>query len=1002
MDTSTLRDRTTALLLALSASVLLTAGYRLYGPSDDGPPFSPEQSLEMIEIADGFRVEPFAAEPLVADPVAMEIDEQGRIYVVEDHGYPVEGEQASAIKLLEDTDADGRPDQSTTFAGELRMPRGVMRWKEGILVTDAPDVLYFEDTDGDGQADVRRVLLTGLSTSNPQLGVNSPIYGLDNWVYVAHMSSDSDVYIVNEDGTRQKAPDVKRRNFRFHPETRTVEPLSGTSQFGHTFDAWGNHLLNSNANHLYHAVIPARYLRRNPDLLVPSVTEIIPDHGAAAEIFPISQDPGFQLFTDVGVITSACGLTCYLGGAFPPGYQGVTFVAEPVHNLVHADVLYDAGGTFVAERLPEGREFLASRDGWFRPVNFYVGPDGALYVLDFYRDIVEQPKFLSEEVLQAGKLYNGSDRGRIWRIVPEGGLPLEWPGRPLPGDASIEELVAYLERPNIWWRRNAQRLLVDRQDRVALAPLHRLVREGRLPEARVHALWTLEGLRALDADLIMEALRDESPGVRRNAIRLAELHLEKAPALAHQLVTMQNEQDPKVRFQLLLTLGYLRSEEAKAARQRLLLEDVEDEWVQVAALTAASADEGELLEAAIAHLGDTETEGRRVYFQRLGTLMGARAGDVGGHIRRIADPMAPTTSAWWRGAVLEGMAQSLRRADLESEPLPEERELLVRTFLESASPVLRRAALTLFHTVGLPSGSARTALVEWAAQTARDRSQDAEMRADAIDLLALSGAEPYIELLKRVINPQEPAPVQKAAVEALTPFEGAEVARFLLDKWSAMTPEVREVAIDALMRGNERITLLLDAIAEGRVQPSSLGWVRMKRLMRNEDPELQARGRALLAPRGEADADVGARYQAALTLPGDPAHGEEVFTALCSACHQIGGAGGAAFGPDLSTVQNRRPESIVADILLPNREIVAGYEQWVLNLESGDAAVGVIAAETPTSVTVRSMGGVERTIRREEIASMEAMNVSAMPVGMEHQIDEQAMADLLAFLRQSR
>jgi len=192
------------------------------------PPYTPAQSLAMIEVAHGLRIELFAAEPLVADPVAMEFDEDGHIYVALDRGYPLGATRTSAVVRLDDTDGDGRPDRQTVFADGLRMPRGVMRWRQGLLVTDAPDLLYVEDTDGDGRADLRRVLLTGFGTGNPQLGVNTPIYGLDNWVYVAHMSAETELVVVNDDGTRQKGPDIKRRSFRFDPETRAVEVGKGS------------------------------------------------------------------------------------------------------------------------------------------------------------------------------------------------------------------------------------------------------------------------------------------------------------------------------------------------------------------------------------------------------------------------------------------------------------------------------------------------------------------------------------------------------------------------------------------------------------------------------------------------------------------------------------------------------------------------------------------------------------------------------------------------------
>jgi putative membrane-bound dehydrogenase-like protein len=452
----------------------------------------------------------------------MEIDEAGRVYVVEMHGYPLDKGGSGKIKLLTDTDGDGKMDKSTPFAEGLTLPNGIMRWKNGVIVTDAPDVLYLEDRDNDGRADVRKVLLTGFALSNPQHNLNTPLYGLDNWIYLAHEPAVTANVYRKEFGDEGKAvgfPGVPGapslpvnaagRNVRFRPDTHELEILSGASQFGQTFDTWGHHFGVSNARHLFQEVLPARYALRNPDLLLSKSTQSLPDHGDAAEVFPITQNPQHQLLTDVGVITSACAVTSYLGGAFPEGFEETVFVAEPVHNLVHADTLTPKGASFAAARRYRDREFLASTDSWFRPVNFYVGPDGALYVLDYYRQIVEHPEWMSEEVNASGALYNGTDKGRIYRVVPTNFRPAA--GKPSLAGAPAAELVRALAHPNLWWRRTAQRLLVDGKAPAAVGPLAQLVRESPFAPARLHALWTLEGMGKLDTALIVRALRDPRP-----------------------------------------------------------------------------------------------------------------------------------------------------------------------------------------------------------------------------------------------------------------------------------------------------------------------------------------------------------------------------------------------------------------------------------------------------------------------------------------------------------
>ena len=330
----------------------------------------------------------------------MEIDEYGRLYVVEMPGYPLDKSGSGKIKLLADTDGDGKMDKSTIFAENLILPNSVMRWKKGLLVTDAPNVLYFEDTDDDGKSDIRDTLLTGFALSNPQHNLNSPLLGIDNWIYLAHEGAVStetyeqefvgdpgqEIYFPGHPNAPRLSKNANGRAVRFRADSLQLEVLSSHTQFGHTFDRWGRYLLVGNANHIYHEVITESYLKENPNLLLANSTQSISDHGSAAEVFSITQNPQHQLLTDVGVITSACGLTAYLGGAFQPPYdEDVTFVAEPVSNLIHVDKITQDGTTFKASRVKPHQEFLASTDAKFRPVNLYTGPDGALYVVDFFQ-----------------------------------------------------------------------------------------------------------------------------------------------------------------------------------------------------------------------------------------------------------------------------------------------------------------------------------------------------------------------------------------------------------------------------------------------------------------------------------------------------------------------------------------------------------------------------------------------------------------------------------------
>jgi putative membrane-bound dehydrogenase-like protein len=963
----------------------------------DNSPCEPDEAINTFEITEGFRIELFASEPLIQDPVGMDVDEAGRIYVVQDPGYPEKLGGNGSVHLLEDTNGDGFPDRSTLFADSLQAPRGVMRWKQGVLVTDAPDILYFEDTTGDGKADLKEVLMSGFARGNPQLGVNTPKYGLDNWIYAAHRMGSSRPYFKDQPGEERLAGSS---NIRFRPDSYEWESTSAASQFGHTFDAFGRPLYAAWNNHVYQEVIDSRYLRRNPDLLVAPSTANISDHGSVTDVFPITKDPRHELFTLEGTTTATCGIKCYLGGAFPSEYQGATFVAEPAHNIVHADRITEDGTTLTAQRMHEDREFLASTDRWFRPVNSYIGPDGALYVIDYYREVIEQPRFLSEEVLEAGILYDGSDRGRIYRITAEGAEAPSWPGRLNLGEMNSSELAELLEHENIWWRRTAQRILVDRRDETAAESLEQLALSSDLPAGRSHALWTLEGIGALTPSLIEQSLRDSSPRVREQAIRLAEHYIDNNAALAAQLLEMESDPDPRVRFQLLATLGELNTDEAHRVREKMLYEYIDDEWMQMAALSAPDLSYSSLFDEALVRLSGRETDGRQTYFERLGMLMGVRQNPE--EVRRLMDSFSgfeTSDHAWWQAASLNGLASGLRRGDDPDESLGFVRGTVAAASLLPGEPALRNAARQVLAVVGPPAGDDGDQIFHRAEEIAADRNEDAELRSDAIGLLELAGTDRYEELLTELIDPREPAHVQEASARALRHIGGSAIGEFLLSQWNRMTPPVQAAAMEALLEDDERIALVLNAVKQGEVPRSAVSPTQTNRLMLHPDDELRLQAQNLLGLPDEPRSEVVARYMQVEDLEGSPERGRTVYERACAMCHQIDGEAGVPFGPDLAGSRNSDTEGLLVSILMPNSEIAAGYQQWRVIQRDGSSVQGTIVSESPGSVTFRNPAGQETTLSRNNIETMEAMQESAMPEGLEQQISVEEMADLISFIK---
>jgi putative heme-binding domain-containing protein len=372
----------------------------------------------------------------------------------------------------------------------------------------------------------------------------------------------------------------------------------------------------------------------------------------------------------------------------------------------------------------------------------------------------------------------------------------------------------------------------------------------------------------------------------------------------------------------------------------------------------------------VAELASAETSGRATYFRRVAAMIGARRQTD--EIRRVVSTVLDdghTPGSWWRAASLNGLADGLRGREAQALPLSAERALLLERFFAQDDAV-RDASLNLLRVVGAPAGHALDAAVRQAVGLAPKQDADPQLRADAFRLLALTDPAPHAATVRGAIDPREPATVQRAAVAALARIGGEETGRFLLGRWSVMTPEVRDAVVDALMTERARVRLLLDAIERNQVQTSTVGWARSV-----------------------------AQYRAALALPGDATRGRGVFQASCSQCHQTGGRDGIAFGPDLGTVRHWSSQALLAKILNPSRSIADGYELWLVQRRSGGTVAGVIAAETPTTVTLRNAGQPDVTIPRSDIESISSANVSVMPSGLERQIDEQQMADLIAYIR---
>ncbi|MBX2844406.1 MAG: c-type cytochrome [Flammeovirgaceae bacterium] len=971
-----------------------------------------EVDLSQFQIYEGFKIELIATEPLIKDPVAMEIDENGTIYVVEMPGYPLDVTGSGKVKILKDNNGDGLPDESIVFAENLVLPNGIMRWKNGVIVTDAPDVIYLEDTDGDGKADKREVLITGFSRSNPQHNMNTPKFGLDNWIYLGHEGAfitktfekefggrGEEIRFPNSSNSPTLPQNANEKCVRFNPDTKQLEMLSGYTQYGYAFDNWGNRFYTSNADHLFHEVIAAPYLDGNKHLPIRSARNYLPDYGPGAEIFPITQNPQHQLLTDVGVITSSCGLTWYQGGEFGDEFDHITFIGEPVHNLIHTDKIVADGSTFKAQRHLEKKEFLASEDSWFRPVNFYIGPDGNLYLLDYHREYIEHPEWMAKEVVESGALYNGINKGRLYKISPVN--QKKSPSKAILGSLPDEELIPFLANKNIWFRRNAQRLIVDHQNKEIVSKLKKFALSTISDVGLVHALWTLEGLGEYSPEVISKALAHPEAGVRENSIKIAEIHLEENPDIILQFIEMKDDPDPKVRFQLLCTVSKIDVPEIASIQKSILLKDINDEWVHIAVLAGMGNNEQELIDFVIANSRNDQEEGTALFLSKI-SQMAVQKEDFYRvkSLLKSAAANGKIEDAWWKASILNGLAEGMAKSSLNQGNFEVEKHLLINNFNENTDQSVRRGSLNLLAKIGLPNKNSSEQL-NLASKILVKIDADLAFRIDAIQFLSIAKPMENIDQFSALVSQSEPIDIQKAGLNALSslPYNSYKIDEFIFEHWEEFTPELQTESISILMKSSETMNSLLSAIESGKLHKSKIPWQYQVWLLNNDDNSIKQRARLVMAEDEQKKEEIMAEFKPALAEIGNWENGKRVFGKTCSVCHQVSGKEGVDFGPDLASIKNRTKIAILNDIIFPNSSIADGYEIWEVTLTDDSKKYGIISEEVNENIILKDAGGKENIINRKDISSLNPIENSAMPEGLDSQVSVEEMKDLLTYLK---
>lgn len=949
-------------LIALVCGLACASGAA--GADQPESPLSTADELATFRLSDDrLIIELIVAEPDVVDPVACAWDADGRLYVAEMRDYPT-GPPGGAVKQLVDLDGDGRYERVTIFAEGLPFPNGVLPWRDGVLVTSAPDVLFLRDVDGDGQADEKKTVLTGFAEGNQQLRVNGLMWGLDGWIYGANGRSDGAILKPGDDPSR--AISLRLHDFRFKPDTGEVETTTGFSQFGLARDDWGNRFLSWNTNPMRHVVFEESDLARNPSANMGGVAPMIAPTDSS-RIYPISRSPQTFNRESVHHFNASCGVHVYRGDLLPESFYGNILVCEPLTNLVHRRRLEPSGPTFTAVRDPleQDRELLASTDPWFRPVNLTTGPDGALYVVDFYRKWVEHPQFIPPDMREKVDFRTGDDKGRIWRIRQKD-RQVPRIGTPHLSKVSAATLAEQFDSSNAWQRDTAQRLLIERGDKSVVPRLEQVLQGDSSPQAKALALWTIEQLGGLTDEQMQYAMGRKAPQLRQSAIKIARRRLERSEGLQRALIRAAEDAAPEVRFQAVLALT---PKESPYAFFSVASRDPNDRWARAAIVLAAGGYEQYLLSRFEQSADIKRSQPWALCFD-LGKVIGLKGGDtLRDYLNRLSpnDVSLHSLAGASAGAELRGASI---RDDLEKTFRPEQKETVL------------------------------SAVLAWARQIAVHPQAPAEQRLVMAQFLCRTYDVEDGEQLQKFLLPESPPEVQSTAARAIGRLNDAPLATKALEQWPVLSILARRDLLTALASKPTLATLVAQAIEDDTIAATDVDITARDALLQTSDAELKSRLTALLKPAETADRSVVLKeYQAALAHPGDLNRGASVFVHNCVTCHAIRGRG-AKVGPDLSGVGARPPAALLVDILDPSRDVAPESLSYVLATDDGEIKTGILAGEGPTAITLRQPEGQEVVVERSRIAKFQATGKSLMPGGFEQKITPAQLADLLAFLRE--
>ncbi len=946
------------------------------GSDRERMPSSPSEALKQLALADGLVIEQIAAEPLIQDPVNFAFDTKGRLWVVEMRDYPLGNENGGCIKILTDTDGDGIMDTSTIFLDQLSYPNSVFPYRDGAIVACAPDIFFAADRDGDGKAEIRETLVSGFPAANPQHRVNGFTFGLDGKLYFSSGGDAPTIQLVDSAETVR----ASGRDLALDLAQRKLEVVSGPTQYIRGRDDWNRWFGNANNEPMYQYVIDERYQKR-ADRSVDSVRQFLTTPSVGPRVFPLSSADGrFNDVFSANRFTSACSSVICRTPGCGKEMDGAAMICEPVHNLVHRTKLQVEGAALRGERFAQDAqsEWVRSSDPWFRPVRVETGPDGAVWIADMYRLVIEHPQWIPEAWQARIDLRGGADKGRIYRVRHR-----DFRVVPLPifADYNDEQVMAALQSDIGPQRDLAQQWIIEHKPIALRARIAQSMRSHAEPRIRLQMIATLDCCGWLDNSVLEERIRiEKSPRVIQYALDIVRARWDSSPTSRSAVYSVSMENlDDELALHLILLLGVDDAPEAttvivKAARNR-----EQNAWIQRAIQLALPVHQ----RAIIADLSDRLVQPKRTINLASDNSQIATTKFISNLLKKSSEPLIR----------IEMISEWVQRAPKNQSQrytlLP-----IVAAWLENQDANVIQMPDSIRH------------WIDDAYRIVTDNELPVEQRAAAVHLLSWGESLPVrIKSWVSCLGPALPPPVQEVAFELLLQASNDEALDQVLERWRGLGPSMRLQISSRLLQQPKWILRFLTAIESGKVRASDIDASSVQSMLNTWNREVQTRavrifGNAEVRDRVKVVESYIQEMSAAKanSIADDLEQGRKLYQQHCAVCH-LAKDDLPALGPNLSSLTDLSVRNLTTGILDPNRAVDGKYKQYVIRTEDDLTLAGVIVQESESSVTLATADGKRHALLRNSIAELKDQGISLMPEGFERQLSAEAMRQMILYLQ---